>query len=581
MVTSVRRKGLAIVLAAMTAMASLGMTSTIAHAETASGALTISTQEQMDTWVSNANYYKDASSVVTLNADVTVSSPVSEFAGTFNGGDHTVTLALNTAADKTAFIGTLAATGEVNGVKFTGSVKSSTTGDYVAAAVALNQGVINDVTNTATVEAKSAYNVGGITGYNDNYTAGSVGVVENSRNNAAVTGKSKTGGIVGENAGIVSSCSNTAAITSTGGGKDGTGGITGRNGNNNTAVETGVIKNCYNKGNIADSNGRWVGGIAGFQNSLSSTKNSYSIGTLSAYRDSGNIVGKDEGTTENCTSTAASDLTTSENPGIWEAGTTPAELTYSAKETNDPGKEASTATDFYLGGTNASDTNSGLAGKSVATLAKAVELADASSASAKTIHVIGAVTIADTEKVFAGSGVTAKWEGSGDTMFDVTGSLTLGGLRVEGNGVSTMFAVEDGGALKIRNNAALSGAATAIDVKAGGDLLLNRSSVSGTAYAVKLAGATSTCTMSVASGQTIAIGGNVYLGTGATIEMAANPSTMLSSAITVECQATDAEILVAIPASGVIFTDLDLTKIMPLNASYDVGIDSENIIFAK
>lgn len=582
MVSSVRRKGFAIVLAAMTAMASLGMTSTIAHAEAASGKLTISTQADMNKWVADADYYKDASSTVTLGADVTVSSTVGEFAGTFNGGSHTITLALDTSTDNTAFIGTLTSTGKLREVTFAGSVESSTTGDYVAAAVALNKGVINKVINNATVEAESAYNVGGITGYNDNYTQGSVGVVENSQNKAAVKGKAKTGGIAGENAGIVSSCVNTATITSTGGGKDGTGGIAGRNGNNNTAVETGVIKNCYNTGNITDSNGRWAGGIAGFQNSLSSAKNCYSTGSVTAYRDFGSIVGKEEGTTTNCfgAATPASELTDSENAEIWIAGSNPAQLTYKANETNDPGEVASTATDFYLGGTNASDSNSGLAGNSVATLTKAVELAGASSASAKTIHVIGPVTVTGTETVFAGSGITAKWEGSGSVMFDVTGSLTLGGLVVEGNGVATMFAVENGGNLKVRNNASLSGAATAIDVKAGGDLLLNRSSVSGTAYAVKLAGTTSTCTMSVASGQTIAIGGKLYLGTGATIEMAANPSSMLSSAITVECQATVSQIIVAVPASGITFTNADREKLIPSMEDYGAALDnSGNIIF--
>lgn len=536
----------------------------------------------MDDWV-KGDSYKDAASTVTLDANVSVTAPVTEFAGTFNGGSHVITLALDTAADNTAFIGTLAATGKLTLVTFTGSVKSSTTGDYVAAAVALNKGVIDRVVNTATVEAKSAYNVGGITGYNDNYTAGSIGVVENCKNNAAVSGKSRTGGIVGENAGIVSSCSNTADIRSYGGGKDGTGGITGRNGNNNTAVETGVIKDCYNTGNITDESaagtkGRWVGGIAGFQNSLSSTKNCYSKGTLSAYRDSGNIVGKDEGTTTNCTSAAASDLTTSENAGRWIADSNPAELAYSANETNDPGKVASTATDFYLGGTNASDSNSGLAGNSVATLAKAVELADASSAYAKTIHVIGAVTISDTERVFAGDGVTAKWEGSGNIMFDIKGSLTLGGLVVEGNGVDTMFTVENGGALKVRNNAALSGAATAIDVKAGGDLLLNRSYISGTAYAVKLAGETSTCTMSVASGQTIAIDGTLYLGIGATVKMAANPYEMLDSAIKIQCQATDSQILVATPDTGITFSDLDKEKFVSHDGLYSSKILSSGEI---
>lgn len=553
------------------------------------GALTINTQAEMNTWVNTADYYKDATSVITLGTDVSVTEPVENFAGTFNGGGKTIDLAIDSTDGNAAFIGTLASTGELNNVKFSGSVKSTTTGDYVAAAVGQNLGVVYGVTNTATVEATSAYNVGGIVGYNDHYSAGSVGVVENSKNQATVKGKSKTGGIVGENAGTVASCSNTADIRSYGGGKDGTGGIVGRNGNNNTAVETGVVKECYNTGNISDASatgttGRWVGGLVGFQNSLSSLVNSYNTGTATGYKDYSTTVGNDEGTTTNSYGEAvsASTLTTTENAGRWIADTNPAELAYNENVTNDPAKAPSTATDFYLGVTDASDENTGVAGKPVATLGKALEVAGASTAEKKVIHVSETIAISGTQDAFGDSNITVQWDGAADdVMFDLSGSLKLGGSTYIGNGVATMFNVQSGASLKVRNNAVLSGAVTAIDVKQGGDLLVNRSSVSGTSYAIKLADSTSICTMSVASGQQITLGGNVYLGTGATIEMAANPADMLASTITVECQSTDAEIIIAVPGTGITFTDSDSDKIVSADTSYEVGVDSGNIIFAK
>ena len=517
----------------------------------------------------------------------TTASTMQGFAGTFNGnGDSITELSATATQNGYGLFGYVTPAGTVKNFTVSGTL-SGAGYDAIGSAAGYNSGNVNKVTSNVTVNASTSYNVGGIVGFNDNYyTAGAVGVVQNSKNLAPVTGKSKTGGIVGENAGIVSSCSNaaTAPITSDGGGKDGTGGIVGRNGNNNTAVEAGSVKDCYNRAAVSDSNGRWVGGIVGFQNAKSTTDSCYNTGSLTAYKDSGAIVGKEEGTTTNyytTASTAAALITA--DAEIWKSGSDSwPELKYAANETNDPAESVSTASDFYLGGTSASDDNTGLSGSPVATLAKAVNLAGVSSAATKTIHVLGTVSISDTERVFAGSGITAKWEGTGNTMFDVTGSLILGGLTVDGNSVATMFAIENSGSMAIRNNANLSGAATTIDVKAGGALTLNRSSVTGTSYAIKLAGSTSTCTMSVGSNQQIALGEKVYLGTDAKITMESNPTTMFTNAITVECQSTASSITVAVPGTGIEFDGNDIGKISPFNSiQYQSDIDdSGNIIFA-
>lgn len=70
---------------------------------------------------------------------------------------------------------------------------------------------------------------------------------------------------------------------------NGVGGIAGRNGNNNVATETGKIWNCYNNASIICTSGKWVGGICGFENSLSECYNCYNSGTFNM--TSGSVTG--------------------------------------------------------------------------------------------------------------------------------------------------------------------------------------------------------------------------------------------------------------------------------------------------
>lgn len=154
-----------------------------------------------------------------------------------------------------------------------------------------------DVAGGYSVDGTSLRNIAAVVGYN----TGTVTEVDNAADISAGSGLSVIGGIVGQNAGTVKDCTNAGDITSDYTGKNGVGGMVGRNGNNNTATETGKVQNCANSGDISCSNGRWVGGIAGFQNSLSSVTNCTNTGTITAYRDSGSLVGKEEGTTSDST----------------------------------------------------------------------------------------------------------------------------------------------------------------------------------------------------------------------------------------------------------------------------------------
>lgn len=226
------------------------------------------------------------------------------FAGTLYCEGTTQTITVNrsgSASGVGGLINYLAPGGKVLNLNVAGTVSATGGVDAVGGVVGYNSGIIDEVNASVTVTANSAYNVGGIAGFNDNYyMTNAVGTIRNSHNNGTVSGSSKVGGIAGENAGLITSCYNTAAISDPNFGKNGVGGIAGRNGNNNTAVETGVIRDCYNIADITCSSGKWVGGICGFLNSKSSCVNCYDTGGMHAVSYTDPISGNTEGTNMNC-----------------------------------------------------------------------------------------------------------------------------------------------------------------------------------------------------------------------------------------------------------------------------------------
>ncbi len=199
-----------------------------------------------------------------------IGTATSPFTGTFDGNGKTITWSGSAAmsADNFAIFG-----------KSSGTIENF------------------DVAGSYSVDGTNLRNISAVVGYN----TGTISGVDSTTNISTGSGLCVIGGIVGQNAGTVKDCTNAGDITSDYTGKNGVGGMVGRNGNNNTATETGKVENCANSGDISCSNGRWVGGIAGFQNSLSSVTNCTNTGTITAYRDSGSLVGKEEGTTSDST----------------------------------------------------------------------------------------------------------------------------------------------------------------------------------------------------------------------------------------------------------------------------------------
>lgn len=472
----------------------------------------ISSQDDLTSWLASGDTGSNV--VVNLNADgLDVTSPLASFAGTFNGNGNTLDLAISTAADNTAFIGELASTGKIDNVNFSGSVTSTTTGDYVAAVVGYNSGAIINVANAASVTGASAYNVGGIAGFNN------VGTIANCSNAGAVKGLVKVGGIVGENAGTVKDCANTAAVTSDYNRKCGIGGIVGRNGNNNTATETGVIKNCTNSGDVTCADGSWVGGIAGFQNALSSTEGCTNSGNVLGYKYYASTIGQDEGTTT--------------------AGTP------------------------VIGGT--ATLNGGTAADLQAAIAEAG--ADGTITVTNTVTLSESLTLHDNVTIKRANGFTG-------SLFKIaTGSadvyVTLTSMTVSGNGYGTLFDVESG-RLRLRGNITLKDAAAAAVVEAGAIVEANKVTVNNmTQYSFDVK-ANGTLTYNDFGGTSI--NGVVYLeNTAGNSDAALELLSELGESLVVKC---------ANPSSGLIIAETDYdpgANITYADSAYSVTSDYDAV----
>ncbi len=276
--------------------------------------LTVSSQEDLDAAITEHKLvYDDKGNSYTVGAAKNPSYAEgmtyyylngAYFAGVFDGNGHTITnLKAETDAGYAGLFGNVS--GTVENFAVSGSVTVNGGGDYAGGVVGMlsEGGRIADVTADVTVRADVLYNVGGIVGFvgtplSDSSKANTI--VERCVHSGAVLGYQKVGGVAGENAGVIRQCVNIGDVDAANtGSKNGVGGIVGRNGNNNTASETGTVEDCYNTGRIGNDQLKWVGGIVGFQNALSSVKNCYNLGQVSGIGQTNGLVGINEGTVSN------------------------------------------------------------------------------------------------------------------------------------------------------------------------------------------------------------------------------------------------------------------------------------------
>lgn len=251
-------------------------------------------------------------SLDSISAWTPIGSATQAFHGTYNGGGYEIKgMQVNTSAGYAGLFGNNG--GTIEDLSVDGTVTDTSDKDFVGGVTGFNSGTIKDVHSDVQVSAGKAFNVGGIAGLStsgaavinsaNTVIADAVGEIVDCSSTDSVTGYNKVGGIVGENAGTVRQSFTSGKVVGTNASsKNGVGGIAGRNGNNNTAYETGVITDCYSISEVGSTGQKWVGGITGFNNGhygLSSKKDEN--GNLVYYYTdaSGNQVVKEDSSVTN------------------------------------------------------------------------------------------------------------------------------------------------------------------------------------------------------------------------------------------------------------------------------------------
>ena len=472
------------------------------------------------------------------------------FTGTLDGDGYTITVSRTvTASGMGGVVNYLAPGGVVKNLTVSGSVTATGNRDAIGGVVGYNSGKIHNVTSNVTVIASNSYNVGGIAGFNNGiYGTSPIGKIYYCHNNGSVSAYGKVGGIAGENAGSIAACWNTATISSNNNYmRSGNGGIVGRNGNNGSAYETGVIRNCYNTGTISGysaGSSAWLGALVGFQNSYSSTINCYNTGTAATnrlygqYEGSGwsyNYSGAQTATTMESHAHSASTLDST--VAVWTLNSSPATLTLNSTGIGIEDVPVYTG-DVYLDGTAATN-GDGTPTNPYNNLSSA--LADASAT--RDIVILGTVTVSSATTINA--------------------AITIRGNASMAYG--TLFSVVSGGSLTLSNGVVIEDCGIAVDVLAGGSLTVNAANITGTTYSIKNAG------IVTLNGTGIVVTGNVYLASGVSITAAA----AIPCDLTVDC-ASPSDGTVLVTGSGYTLTATDTTHVSCTASAYLVVLDSLN-----
>ena len=222
------------------------------------------------------------------------------FCGSFDGNGHRITgLQITAEGSVQGLFRYLTETAVVCGLQVYGSVQPEGSRGSVGGIAGSNAGRIENCGFTGTVSG--ADRVGGIAGVNT-----VTGAIVSCSTLGSIQGDHFVGGVAGENAGVIRSCTNSAAInvtaqqnsvavsditldTLTGSESANTvtdiGGIAG--------TSSGVIRSCLNRGDVGYRHmGYNIGGIAGSQSGyVTGCKN---IGAISGRKEVGGIVGQME-----------------------------------------------------------------------------------------------------------------------------------------------------------------------------------------------------------------------------------------------------------------------------------------------
>ena len=196
------------------------------------------------------------------------------FAGTFDGGGHTISGVYIDEADSDCqgLFGCVWNGGTIQNV---GVVDSYVKGNqYVGGVVGFaNSSIVSGCYNMGMVTGERDY-VGGVVGY-----ASSSSTVSGCYNMGMVTGKRDgVGGVVGYADSSVSGCYNTGTVS---GERNSVGGVVG--------FADSSVSGCYNTGTV--SGGIYVGGVVGYASSSSTVSGCYNMGKVNGNNRVGCVVG--------------------------------------------------------------------------------------------------------------------------------------------------------------------------------------------------------------------------------------------------------------------------------------------------
>ena len=143
-----------------------------------------------------------------LNADISLAGtdffPIATFGGSFQGNGHTISgLNVTDSIVPSGLFRYLQPTAVVRDLNVEGTVIPTGDAKFVGGVVGYNQGTVENVTFTGTVEGTE--NVGGIAGFNE-------GTIRSCKTGGDMMGEKSTGGIAGYNTGVIESSTNGMAV---------------------------------------------------------------------------------------------------------------------------------------------------------------------------------------------------------------------------------------------------------------------------------------------------------------------------------------------------------------------------------
>lgn len=268
----------------------------VLHLETVEDFLTFSENCRLDSYSQNL--------VVVLDNDIDLTGAdfqgIPTFGGVFEGGHHSLLgLSIQGEGSNQGLFRYLQASATVRNLTVAGEISPTGSRNNIGGIAGNNAGTITNCHFTGSVTGADC--VGGLVGTN-----ALTGIVENSGADGIIIGNHFTGGISGENIGVIRSCTNTTQINTTANQNSveisditletltnsesantvtDVGGIAG--------YSSGVIRNCENQGNVGYQHmGYNIGGIAGTQSGYLFGCTNY--GQIYGRKEVGGIVGQME-----------------------------------------------------------------------------------------------------------------------------------------------------------------------------------------------------------------------------------------------------------------------------------------------